>query len=344
MLGAASLSSLLPLEAKATDIKYLPSSLDERQLEAQKMKAVNELINGFWPHPEVRTHVMRSLLGGARNQAEARQRLRDESRMYIPNAEKYENVLNRNRAQLAELSKQIPEKKFGLLLDGDEQRFYLLNKIGEGRVQFVKAYPVSTSKGGWSNFSDSRGTPLGFHQIAAGYKGILGEVVSSPTRSIRDFVQIPVRDRGVTRKRTFVKSFTSPGDANAEIVTASLLIVGPETRSTRGIYIHGTNRTDYLAQPASSGCIRMSNVDVWDLLNYVKVGRLKSDEVSAPGGTPVMINATRNIMEKEDVYPTRWQPPIESSEPTNPAGPTEPQIQEVPKKSKRPPRWIPPEE
>ncbi len=38
--------------------------------------------------------------------------------------------------------------------------------------------------------------------------------------------------------------------------------------------IHGTNQPEYIGQAISSGCIRMTNEDVIDLYNHVKVGTL----------------------------------------------------------------------
>lgn len=48
----------------------------------------------------------------------------------------------------------------------------------------------------------------------------------------------------------------------------------PENANTldRYIYIHGTNQENSLGQPASCGCIRMSNADIVDLFNRVDVG------------------------------------------------------------------------
>ena len=38
--------------------------------------------------------------------------------------------------------------------------------------------------------------------------------------------------------------------------------------------IHGTNQPEYIGSAVSSGCIRMTNEDVIDLYNHVKVGTL----------------------------------------------------------------------
>ena len=38
--------------------------------------------------------------------------------------------------------------------------------------------------------------------------------------------------------------------------------------------IHGTNQPEYIGQAISSGCIRMTNEDVIDLFNRVKMGAI----------------------------------------------------------------------
>jgi lipoprotein-anchoring transpeptidase ErfK/SrfK len=41
-----------------------------------------------------------------------------------------------------------------------------------------------------------------------------------------------------------------------------------------GYRIHGTNQPEYIGQAISSGCIRMTNENVIDLYNRVKVGTI----------------------------------------------------------------------
>jgi lipoprotein-anchoring transpeptidase ErfK/SrfK len=43
---------------------------------------------------------------------------------------------------------------------------------------------------------------------------------------------------------------------------------------SRYIYIHGTNHEELLGQPASHGCVRMSNLDVLLLFDAVETGSL----------------------------------------------------------------------
>lgn len=297
LAGAALSLRLRSAEAETNGPEFLASSLQQKELGEQKVKAVNELINGFWNQPQAREHIRRSFFKGAKDRAEIGRMLQNESRMYIPTPQKSEEVRERTLPQLTELSKAVSEKKYGLFVDGDEQTLYVLQNIGKDKIQFVKAYPVSTSREVWSNGANSRGTPLGLHRVAQGKRGVLGEVVSSPMRGVREFARISMRENRVNRKKTFVRSLASGGDAIAEIVTAAFLLTGPTTRSTRGIYIHGTNRTNQLGQPGSGGCIRMSNVDVYDLSKYLEVGKLQDDEMTAPGGTPVMLHATKNVVE-----------------------------------------------
>jgi lipoprotein-anchoring transpeptidase ErfK/SrfK len=38
--------------------------------------------------------------------------------------------------------------------------------------------------------------------------------------------------------------------------------------------IHGTNQPEYIGQAISSGCIRMTNEDIIDLYNKVKMGAI----------------------------------------------------------------------
>jgi len=354
VIAGATLHALSPrsAEAQVNEPAFFASSLTEKMLGEQKLKAVNELVDGFWNKPQARAHITKLLLGGAKDRSAARAKLEQGSRMYIPSSEKAKLVREKYHAQANELAGAIPENKYGLLLDGDEQSLYILQNIGQNRMQFIKAYPVSTSAAGWSNVPDSRYTPVGLHRIGHRSEGLFGEVVSHDANSLKQFARIPVRENKRTKVRTFVKSLNSGGDARAEIVTASLLIVGPSTPSTRGIYIHGTNREDLLGTPASGGCVRLSNVDVRDLMHYMEVGKLQSDERTTFGGTPVMICTSQTILESlpdnSRTYPPAWEPPDEKGEQQNRAPAdserTAPTAAPRPEKSRRrnPAPWIPP--
>ena len=64
-------------------------------------------------------------------------------------------------------------------------------------------------------------------------------------------------------------SFVSGGPANPLGARAMYVFEGSRDTLYR---IHGTNQPEYIGQAISSGCIRMTNEDVIDLFNRVKVG------------------------------------------------------------------------
>jgi hypothetical protein len=205
--------------------------------------------------------------------------------MYVPDAAECTDTTSRNMAQLKELSKSMRLREYGLFVDGDKETLYLLQRSGKNECRFVKAYPISTSRENWSNEADSAGTPLGLHRIASMHAGFLGEVLSDPDRSDLGFALITVRRHGKAEKKRFVRSLISEGgDAVAEIITRAMLVVGKKTPPSRGIFLHGTNRTDRLGEPDSGGCIRMSNVDITNLAHSVRASR---------NGTSLYIHATR---------------------------------------------------
>jgi lipoprotein-anchoring transpeptidase ErfK/SrfK len=63
--------------------------------------------------------------------------------------------------------------------------------------------------------------------------------------------------------------FVGPGPHNPMGARALYLFQGNKDTLYR---IHGTNQPEYIGQAISSGCIRMTNEDVIDLFNRVKVG------------------------------------------------------------------------
>ena len=50
--------------------------------------------------------------------------------------------------------------------------------------------------------------------------------------------------------------------------------------------IHGTNQPEYIGQAISSGCIRMTNEDVIDLFNRVKMGSIVVVLAPRSGNSP----------------------------------------------------------
>ncbi len=163
-------------------------------------------------------------------------------------------ALTRARAPVRDLPARL------LMVEIEHQRVHLLE---HGAVTFSAV--VSTSAKGVGSEEGSNRTPIGWHRIHArvGEGAAPGTVFKSrePTGEVW---------RGETRED--------------ELITTRILwLEGLEQGVNRGpgcdsleryIYFHGTNHESRLGEPASSGCIRMSNADVVTLYARVRVGDL----------------------------------------------------------------------
>ncbi|MFP4080177.1 MAG: L,D-transpeptidase [Ectothiorhodospira sp.] len=146
----------------------------------------------------------------------------------------------------------------------DEQRLYV---IRQGEIQ--ESYPVSTSRFGLGNTDGSLKTPLGVHRIRdkIGANASRGAVfvAREPTGEVARIVTDPRRTEG------------------DHITTRILRLEGLEDGVNRGegidslerhIYIHGTDEEGLIGQPASQGCVRMTNADVMALFDTMPEGAL----------------------------------------------------------------------
>lgn len=136
------------------------------------------------------------------------------------------------------------------------QKMIILPPSGKPPIEYV----ISTSKFGIGSTENSNKTPLGWHRVneRIGHGKPAGAVFSS---------------RRFTGK---VIPHTELNNPNSEdmVLTRILWLEGLEPGKNSGngidshsrcIYIHGTNQEQLLGQPASHGCIRMSNEDVIEL-------------------------------------------------------------------------------
>lgn len=143
-----------------------------------------------------------------------------------------------------------------VVVDIARQRLLLFEK---GAVSH--AWQVSTSKYGVGYVPGSYKTPVGLHRIwrKAGAAAKLGQPLKNgePTDA-------PVAEEG-QKKKVFIS-------------TRALMLDGLEkdnqTSKSRGIWIHGTTAEEKIGQPASIGCVRMRNVDVIQLFDFVREGTL----------------------------------------------------------------------
>lgn len=143
-----------------------------------------------------------------------------------------------------------------------EQRLRLQLHDGETRE-----YPVSTARNGAGEQEGSECTPRGWHRIRAKIGGgcppgtvfvgrrPTGEIYSEALAS-----EHPVRDWILTRILWLCGN--EPG----------INRFGAVDSMRRYIYIHGTPDSEPLGVPASHGCIRLSNRDVMELFDCVRVG------------------------------------------------------------------------
>jgi lipoprotein-anchoring transpeptidase ErfK/SrfK len=73
----------------------------------------------------------------------------------------------------------------------------------------------------------------------------------------------------IKQRMTGIPDFVGPGPQNPLGARAMYMFEGSRDTLYR---IHGTNQPEYIGQAISSGCIRMTNEDVTDLFNRVKMG------------------------------------------------------------------------
>jgi lipoprotein-anchoring transpeptidase ErfK/SrfK len=147
-------------------------------------------------------------------------------------------------------------------IDISQQRIYL-----KQNDNLIKSYPISSSKYGEGSTENSNMTPLGLHVI----KEKIG-------------TNVPINTLFISRintKRT-VNIENSRNKTKDDHITSRILwLDGLEEGKNKGkgvdsysryIYIHGTHEEGLIGEKASHGCIRMLNIDVIDLYNYVNIG------------------------------------------------------------------------
>ena len=128
-------------------------------------------------------------------------------------------------------------------------------------------YTISSAKKGIGNIRNSDKTPIGLHYIKEKY----GQ-------------KTPINGRMIARKfeGLIATIYQDTSSSKTDDITSRILwLAGLEEGINKGgnvdsyqryIYIHGTSEEGKLGNPASHGCIRMSNLDVIDLFDKVKEG------------------------------------------------------------------------
>jgi len=303
---AGALSNTLPSLARASDEPtYLESALTPKELEQHKTRSAEALVADVWSDEQMRAFALSHFFHDAQTPEAAQEKLKHSSTMAIPSATELQELQQRsvyaergrNTSALDELAFQIPEGKYGLYVDGDTQKLYLLGNR-TGTLEFVASFLTSTSAKEWSNKPDSYGTPLGLHRIVHHRAGKLGQILSRTMELEGHFPKVTVEVGGEARQEYFVRTLNHAIDP-AVIITDAFALWGPTTPLERGVFLHGTNHEDTLGARYSGGCVRMANVDVHLLTGtdergvpFVEVGALDKSGKSGRGGTPVMIHVS----------------------------------------------------
>ena len=118
----------------------------------------------------------------------------------------------------------------------------------------IRSYPISTSRFGLGSEEGSMKTPIGQFRIGQkiGDKALRGTIFKN--REPIDQTEQSSPDDDLVMSRILWLDGLEEHNAN--------------TRD-RYIYIHGTNHEHKIGEPASHGCIRMTNADVIELFDLV---------------------------------------------------------------------------
>ena len=130
--------------------------------------------------------------------------------------------------------------------------------------KLVKSYVISTSRRPPSNIKDSLGTPRGLHAIAEriGAGQPPGMVFSARVPTGKHYLEYPPTDSNLITTRILWLRGLEPGvNQGGDVDTYG-----------RYIYIHGTQHESKIGTPLSSGCVLMTNADLIELFEAVRVG------------------------------------------------------------------------
>ena len=159
------------------------------------------------------------------------------------------------------LAQRFPEKVNMpiLLIDVNKQELTVWKND-----QMVKVYTISTAAKGTGSIAGSYKTPLGIHYIRRkiGRDLPVGAILKAreSTGEIADIEHQPIvtgKDH-VTSRILWLSGLEKGVNLGGDVDSYS-----------RYIYIHGTHEEGLLGQPASKGCIRMSNTDVISLFEQI---------------------------------------------------------------------------
>ncbi len=171
------------------------------------------------------------------------------------------------------------------------QTLLLMDIDDQGNIQSMRRYTISTGRSGISTQGEFRTPPgvarLTFHYGRAHGKDILD---GNPVGTV-------YKDQAVQPDR--ITSTHGLWHGVAVMTTRIMKMNGLESTNgyMGGYYIHGTNRERFLGQPASDGCIRVSNVDILEITSLAPPEGLLVDVI--PQRTPAEIAEVLQRMDAE---------------------------------------------
>lgn len=147
-----------------------------------------------------------------------------------------------------------------LFVDVNSQEMYVMNKN-----TVLQVFQISSSKYGEGEIPNSMKTPLGLHFIAkkVGDGADMNTIFKSRVNTRRKAVPNSEKFRDKDLITTRIMWLEGGEERNS---------LGAKSSMRRYIYIHGTPDEDLLGEPASHGCIRMRNIDVYALYEFVEEG------------------------------------------------------------------------
>ncbi len=142
-----------------------------------------------------------------------------------------------------------------LVISLDDQQLQVIEDGG-----CIRTFGVSTALNGAGCEIHSYRTPTGRFRIA----GKIGDGAPSGT---------------IFKQRLPVGLWQSQHVTEEDLILTRILqLDGLDAANAntleRCIYLHGTNREDMLGRPESHGCVRLSNADIIELFDRVRVGDL----------------------------------------------------------------------
>ncbi len=154
---------------------------------------------------------------------------------------------------------KLRDNQFAIVVSISRQRLYLFQGM-----KLLCSYPVSTSRFGIGNRTNSYKTPTGTHLICQK----IGR--GAPPGTI--FISRKITDK-------IARIYRKGKNCRSDYITTRILrLKGLEPGINRGrgidtyrrkIYIHGTPAESLLGRPASKGCIRMANRAIIELFSLI---------------------------------------------------------------------------